>query len=139
MPLSTKSGRSRHQRFDREHHAIGRRAVHLPAPLAALDRTQRVMQRERMARRALLAIGRDDRDLAERLGGRAQALDAVRENAVVVGDQQVASTLSRPGCVEPSMSDQLLESDSSDSSDCTVSAPRATALRSPPLRCSSTF
>ena len=56
-----------------------------------------MMQRERVARRALLAIGRDDGDLAERLGGFDEALDAVRENAVVVRDQQ-AHRVSRPRC-----------------------------------------
>ena len=35
-----------HQRLEREHHAVGRRAVDLPAPLAAPHRTQRMMQRD---------------------------------------------------------------------------------------------
>ena len=76
------------QRLDSEHHAVGRRAIDLPAPLGAPHRTQRMMQRERMTGGALLAVRRDDGDFAQRLGRFDEALDAVREDAVVVGDEK---------------------------------------------------
>src|SRR5262245_26933298 len=132
----------RHQRLDREHHAVGRCAVDLPAPFAATDGTQRMMDRERVARGALLAIRRDDRHFPQRLRCLDETLDAVRENAVVVRYEETHSVGSVPqsaSCLEPSVPINSLSSASSDSSDCTVNAPRATTLRSPPFRCSSTF
>src|SRR5687768_2540735 len=77
-----------HQRLDREHHAVGRRAVDLEAPLGALHRAERVMQRQRVAHRALFAVRRDDGHLAQGLRRLDQAVDAVGEDAVVVRDQE---------------------------------------------------
>ena len=54
-----------------------------------------MMQRERMARRALLAIRRDDRDLAERTRRRYEALEPEGEDAVVVRAEE-AHQLVRP-------------------------------------------
>jgi hypothetical protein len=42
------------------------------------------MERERVARGALLAVRRDNRYLAQRLGGSYETLEAVRENPVVI-------------------------------------------------------
>src|SRR5438045_1816302 len=53
-----------------------------------------MMERERMTRRALLAIRRDDEDLAEGLRRFCQALDAVRQDTVVVRDQESHRRLS---------------------------------------------
>src|SRR5690348_3834167 len=77
-----------HQRLDGQHDAVGRRSVDLPFAIAAPYRTNRMVQRERMARSALLPIGRDDDDLTQRLGRFLQTLEAVRENTVVVGEQE---------------------------------------------------
>src|ERR1043165_7321625 len=74
----------RHQRLEREHHAIGGRSIHLPAPLAALHRTKRVMQRQRVTRSTLLAVRRDDGDFAQRFSGSAEPFDSMRENAVII-------------------------------------------------------
>ena len=41
-----------------------------------------------MARRALLAVGGDDGDLAERLRGLEEAGQSVRENSIVVGEEE---------------------------------------------------
>src|SRR5262245_30076108 len=46
------------------------------------------MDRERMARRTLFPIGSDDRDLAQRLRRGNETLDPMRENAVVVRNQE---------------------------------------------------
>ena len=85
-----------HQRLDREHHAVRRRAVHLPAACRR-DVTGRIgmVQRERVARRALLAVGRDHGDLAERLGGLHQTLESVREDAVVVRAEETHQATGR--------------------------------------------
>ena len=77
-------GALRHQRLDGEHHAIGGRAVHLEAPLAALHRAHGMVQRERMARGALLAVGGDDGDVAEARRGLRERVEPVGEDAVVV-------------------------------------------------------
>jgi hypothetical protein len=49
---------------------------------------ERMVERERVARRALLAIGRDNGHLTERLGGLDQTLDPLREESVVVRDEK---------------------------------------------------
>jgi hypothetical protein len=49
-----------HEGLDGEHDAVGGRPVHLPPALAAHHGPDRVVQRERMAGGALLAVGRDD-------------------------------------------------------------------------------
>src|SRR5687767_8093411 len=73
-----------HQRFDSEHNAIGRRSIDLPPALVPLDWPHRVMESERMARRALLPIGRDHSDFSQWLRGSNKALESVRKNPVVV-------------------------------------------------------
>src|SRR5262249_40520292 len=125
--------------FEREHYAVGRGAVDLPPALSASHRVKRVVQRERVAGRALLAIGRDDRDLTERFRGGDQTLDPLREKSVVVGDEQTHRGVQSARASESRSVTRSRRSISSDSSASTVSAPRAMILRSPLLRCSSTF
>src|SRR5262245_16119818 len=97
-----------------------------------------MVERERMARRALLAVGSNDGHLAQWLGSRDQALDAVGENPVVVGDQQAHRRQpSVPGT--PRDASTSFRSSSRAVSASSAMAPRATALRSPPFLCSSTF
>ena len=78
----------RHQRLDRQHHAIGRRAVYLVPPLSALDWSDRVMECQRMTGRALFSVGRDDGYLAERPGSFDQARQTVCKNSIVIGTEQ---------------------------------------------------
>ncbi len=51
------------------------------------------MEGERVAGRALLAIGRHDRDFAELGRGLDETVETVRENAVVVGAKQLHACL----------------------------------------------
>ena len=88
MPLSTKSGRSGISAST----ASITQSVGVPSTCQRrsprCDRPQRMVQRQRMARRALLAIGRDDGHLAQRLGRGDEALEPVGQNAVVVGGEE---------------------------------------------------
>jgi hypothetical protein len=77
-----------HERLHREHYTIGRRPIHLVISLAAFDGTKRVMERERVAGSALLAVRRDDRDFAKWFGGSHETLEAVGKNPVVVRTEQ---------------------------------------------------
>jgi hypothetical protein len=77
-----------HQRFHCKHYTIRRSPVDLKPSLAALDRAHRVVQRERMARRALLPVGRDDGYFTERLGGFDETLQPKSEDAIIVRAQQ---------------------------------------------------
>lgn len=77
-----------HQRFDGEHHAIRRSAIDLESTFTPLDWPDGMVEREGVARSALLPVRRDDRYFAEWLGGFYQTLQAIGENAVVVGAQQ---------------------------------------------------
>ena len=77
-----------HQRLDREHDTIGRRPIHLVFSFTSFDRTKWVMECERVARSALLAIRSNDRNLAQRLGGSYQTLEAVGENSIVVRTEE---------------------------------------------------
>src|SRR6185436_16478254 len=128
-------GTLRQERFDADHDAIRRRAVDLPPAIATLHGPHRMMQGERMAGRALLAVGRHHPHLAEGLGGSDQTLEAVRENAVVVRDEESQPSPSFP-C---SSRKRFFNSRSSESTVSRLSAARATVLRSPAFLCSSTF
>ena len=75
------------QHLTGQHHTVGGRAVYLPAPLAQSHRTQRVMQRERVAGRALFAIGRHHMQLAQWFAGLLQDREALGENSVVVTEE----------------------------------------------------
>jgi hypothetical protein len=75
----------RHQRFDSQHHTVGGSAVNLKSSFAALDRANRMMQRQGMTRRALLTIRSNDGDLTKRLGGFDQAGESKGKNPIVVG------------------------------------------------------
>ena len=70
-----------------EVHAVGGRAVDGEALRPELLDAQRPVQRERVAHRALLAIGRDDHHLAEGAERLGERRDALGVDAVVVGDQ----------------------------------------------------
>ena len=74
-----------HQRFHRQHDAIRRSSIDLVSTVTALDRTDRVVERERMAGRTLLPIGSHDGDLAQWLRRFDQASQPVSEDTVVVG------------------------------------------------------
>src|SRR5688500_495089 len=87
-PAQHEVGATPDERLDGQHHAIGRRPIDLPSSLATQDRPYRMVQRQRMARRALLAIRGDDRDLAQWLGGAHQAVEPVGENPVIVRAQK---------------------------------------------------
>ena len=78
-----------HQLEDGQVDAIGRRAVDDVFVLAELQHPQRTVQRERMRRRALLAIGRDDDDLdaVDAPAGVRQLAEPFAVDAVVVGDE----------------------------------------------------
>jgi hypothetical protein len=55
-----------------------------------------MVQRERVARRALFAVGRDDDDLTERRGSFLQALETVRQYAIIVGEEKPHQRRSPP-------------------------------------------
>jgi hypothetical protein len=74
----------RHERFDRDHHAVRRRAIHREPTLAAPHRPEWMMQGERVARRALLAVRGNHGDLAERFGSAHQTLESVGEDPIIV-------------------------------------------------------
>jgi len=80
-------GPARQQLHQREVHAIGGRPVDGVDPLLDALRAQRVLQRQRLAAGADLAVRRDDVHLAALAQRRAQRLDARRVHAVVVRDQ----------------------------------------------------
>src|SRR5262249_17390907 len=68
-------------------HAVRGRAVDRPALRTDELGAERMVERERMARRAPLLVRRDREDVAD-LGERAgEPLDALRKDAVVVGDE----------------------------------------------------
>ncbi len=77
-----------HQRLHGEHHAVGWCAVHLESSFTALDGPHGMVQRERMASRALLPVGSHDRYLSERLRSLDQTLKTVGEYPIVIGAQQ---------------------------------------------------
>ena len=72
------------QRFDREHDAISRSPIDLIPPFATFNGTYRMVQRERVAGGALLAIRSDDRYLSERLGRFDETSQTVRQDPIVV-------------------------------------------------------
>jgi hypothetical protein len=78
----------RHQSLYRKHDTIGWGSIHLKAPFAALDRANRVVEREGVTRGALFPVRRDYGDLAKRLGCFDEARQAIREYAVVVGAKE---------------------------------------------------
>ena len=77
-----------HQRFDGEHDAIGGRAVHLKAPLTTSNGAQGMVERQRVRGRTLLAIGCNDRHVANLFGRAHEAVQAVGKNAVVVRTEE---------------------------------------------------
>src|SRR5687768_3167713 len=78
----------RHQRFDGKHHAVRGRAVDLKSAVTPFDRAHRVMQGQRMTRRALLSIRCNYRDFSKWCCCLYEAFQPVRENPVVIGAQQ---------------------------------------------------
>jgi hypothetical protein len=72
---------------DREVHAIGRRAVHVIHVVAELEHAQRHVERQRIARTAAIAVGRDDGDCRERSKRVRQPLQAFGAIAVIVADE----------------------------------------------------
>ena len=82
-------GRVGHQRFDREHDAVRRGAVHLERAVGAAGGPEWAMQGERVRGTALLSVGGDHghlADLAARIGEQGEPGG---EDAVVVGDENV--------------------------------------------------
>src|SRR5687767_13113361 len=77
-----------HQSLDRDHYAIRGSAIDLPSSLAELDRTHWMMERQRVARCALLPVRRNNRHLAERLGSCNEASQTVSKNAVIIGAEK---------------------------------------------------
>ena len=66
-----------------------------------------MMQREGVTGGALLAIGRNNGNLAKRLGGGAKAFDAMRQNPVVVRYEKTHRSVGHARSVEHT--DELLE------------------------------
>ena len=117
------------QRLDRHHDAVGRGPVDLPPTLPELNRAQRVVQREGVARRALLSVGGDDPHLAEGTRRPLEDIESPREDTVIVAAQDPHQGLRRAGgCRVARMS---LRSFSSWRIDCRSSACRA-VVRNPP-------
>ena len=84
----------RHQRLDPDHHAVRGSPVDLPAPVAALHWSDRVVQRERMTHGALFSIGSHHPHLAERLAPSAVvAAGTARGNEVLA---HAAAILDQP-------------------------------------------
>src|ERR1043165_163902 len=82
-----------HQLQDRQVHAVRRRAVDDPLVLFELQEAQRTVERERVRGRALLAVGRDDDDVAGRLQRRGELAQAFAVDAVVVGEEDAGHYL----------------------------------------------
>ena len=102
-----------------------------PSRPPRLHRAQRMVERERVARRALLAVRRDDGHLAERVRRGDETLEAAREDAVVVGDEKTHQAVVSPRGRESSTDTSSRRSDSTDSTVSMASAVRAIGLSSP--------
>ena len=76
-----------HQLEDGQVHAVGRRTVDDPLVGLDLQQPERPVQRQRVRSGALLAVGRDDDDIAHLAAGRRQLAQTFAVNPVVVGDQ----------------------------------------------------
>jgi hypothetical protein len=84
------------ERLDREEDTVRRGAVDLPPPVTPLHRAHGMVQRQRVAGRALLAVRRHDVDVTERFGGPHQRVEPVGEDAVVVRAEQAHVDVRRP-------------------------------------------
>ncbi len=89
MPETTRSGADgrRVDLRDRDVHAVGRRAVNLVHAIAQPFHSERTTERQRVADRARLDVRRDDGDFAEVIECGGKRMDAVRMDAIVVGNQ----------------------------------------------------
>src|SRR5690606_5939895 len=74
---------------DGEMHAVGGRAVDAVHALFLLDHVKRPVQRQRVARRAAVAIGRDDGDARRAAQFRCKATYSLGVEAVIVADEHV--------------------------------------------------
>src|SRR5438105_2452981 len=89
-----------------------------------------------MTGRTLFPIGGDDDHLTERLGRLLEALEPVRENSVVVREEEPHQ---RPSLADSNWRIRSRRSCSIDSSVSTANASRDTRRSSPALRCSFSF
>jgi hypothetical protein len=84
IPETTRSGvHLRH----RDIHTVGWRAIHFVHAIAQSFHPQRTTQRQRVPDRARLDVWRDDGDLSKVMQCRSERMDAVRVDAIVVGNQ----------------------------------------------------
>ena len=86
-PRDDEVGPHLHDAVDRQVDGVGGRPVDGEVAVVQLLDPQRPIETQRMARRALLAIGRHHPDVAERCQRRFERADAGGANAVVIGDQ----------------------------------------------------
>ena len=100
-------GRGGHERPECQEHAVGGRAVHLECTVRAPMGPERAVQRQRVRRAALLAVGRHHGDLPDRGAHVGEQGDTRRQHTVIVGDQDPQVVLSsrhwvptttRPAC-----------------------------------------
>src|SRR5690348_505496 len=95
-----------------------------------------MVQRQRMTRRALLAVGGDDRHLAEWLGSLLEAVETVGEDSIVIGEEQAHQ---RSPAGDSSSRSRSRSSSSMAASVSTLSTSRDTRRSSPALRWSFSF
>jgi len=86
-------GAIRHERAEREQDAVGRRAVDLECPVRSPVRPQRPVQRQRVRRAALFAVGRNNRHLADGGADIGEQRDAWRENSVIIRNQDAQTVV----------------------------------------------